>query len=145
MGTGCPSLEAILEKMKPFGLELDHIKVVKLKAGEEYHLYFFLDVVNVLLDSIFQVKQNRIDKMMKETFEKEIRSESAAGTSGGEEVSKILDDARKKYGRIQSFRQIMDKENISLIKPQKLPVVKAHNLPKVSDGPDHEKYVLKSK
>merc|ERR1712106_714576 len=44
-----------------------------------------------------------------------------------------------------SFRQIMDKENISLIKPQKLPVVKTQNLPRVSDGPDHEKYVLKSK
>jgi len=143
--TGCPSLEAILEKMKTFGLELDHIDVVKLKAGEEYHLYFFLDVVNVLLDSIFQVKQNRIDKMMKETFEKEIRSESAAGTSGGEEVSKILDDARKKYGRIQSFRQIMDKENISYIKPQKLPEVKTQKLPRVNDGPDDEKYVLKSK
>eukprot|EP00090_Calanus_glacialis_P041286 TRINITY_DN7267_c0_g1_i1.p1 TRINITY_DN7267_c0_g1~~TRINITY_DN7267_c0_g1_i1.p1 ORF type:complete len:390 (+),score=133.54 TRINITY_DN7267_c0_g1_i1:35-1204(+) len=143
--TGCPSIEAILERMKTFGLELDHIDVEKLKAGEQYHLYFFLDVVNVLLDSIFQVKQNRIDKMMKETFEKEIRSESAAGTSGGEEVSKILDDARKKYGRIQSFGQILDKENISIIKPQKLPVVKPQKLPKNTDGPDHEKYVIKNK
>jgi len=127
-GSESPSIEAILEKMRTFGLELDHIDVMKLKMGEQYHLYFFLDVVNVLLDSIFQVKQNRIDKMMKETFEKEIMTESAAATSGGEEVSKILDDARKKYGKIQSFRQVIDKENISVIRPQKLPVVEPQKL-----------------
>jgi len=143
--TGCPSVETVLEKIKTFGLELDHIDVDKLKSGEQYHLYFFLDVVNVLLDSIFQVKQNRIDKMMKETFEREILTESAAGTSGGEEVSKILDDARKKYGRVQSFKQVLDKENISMIKPQKLPVVEPQIMPKRKDGAGHEQYVIKSK
>eukprot|EP00092_Neocalanus_flemingeri_P016237 GFUD01017580.1.p1 GENE.GFUD01017580.1~~GFUD01017580.1.p1 ORF type:complete len:385 (-),score=116.20 GFUD01017580.1:2155-3309(-) len=142
---GCPSIEIILEKMKTFGLELDHIDVAKLKSGEQYHLYFFLDVANVLLDSIFQVKQNRIDKMMKKTFEQEILTESAAGTSGGEEVSKILDDARKKYGRIQSFRQVLDKENISLIKPQKLPMVEPQIMPKGKDGAAHDQYVIKGK
>jgi len=140
--TGYPSIESILERMKTFGLELDHIDIEKLKAGEQYHLYFFLDVVNVLLDSIFQVKQNRIDKMMKANFEKEIQAESVEGTSGGEEVSKILDDARKKYGKIQSFRQLVDKENISLIKPQNLPVL---NSKKLDVKDDYGKYVVKSK
>jgi len=142
---GCPSIEAVLEKMKTFGLELDHIDIVKLKDGEQYHLYFFLDVVNVLLDSIFQVKQNRIDKIMKKNFEKEMFTESAAGTSGGEEVSKILDDARKKYGRIQSFRQNLDKENISMIKPQKLPRVEPQKLINTKSIADHEHYVVKNK
>jgi len=141
--TGYPSIESILERMKTFGLELDHIDIEKLKAGEQYHLYFFLDVVNVLLDSIFQVKQNRIDKMMKANFEKEIQAESVEGTSGGEEVSKILDDARKKYGKIQSFRQLVDKENISLIKPQNLPV--QLNPKKLDVKNDYGKYVVKSK
>jgi len=143
--TECPDIESIIERMKTFGLELDHIDVDKLKAGDQYHLYFLLDVANVLLDSIFQVKQNRIDKMMKETFEREIRAESTVGTSGGEEVSKILDDARKKFGRIQSFRQIVDKENISLIKPQKLPDLSPLK-PRIKyDNADHEKYVVKSR
>jgi hypothetical protein len=131
--------------MKNFGLELDHIDVDKLKAGDQYHLYFLLDVANVLLDSIFQVKQNRIDKMTKETFEREIRAESTVGTSGGEEVSKILDDARKKFGRIQSFRQIVDKENISHIKPQKPPDLNPLKPRIKSADADHEKYVVKSR
>merc|ERR1712243_185066 len=75
-------------------------------------------------------------------FEKEIQAESVEGTSGGEEVSKILDDARKKYGKIQSFRQLVDKENISLIKPQNLPVL---NSKKLGVENDYGKYVVKSK
>jgi len=140
--TGCPSIEQILERMKTFGLELDHIDIEKLKAGEQYHLYFFLDVVNVLLDSIFQVKQNRIDKMMKAKFEKDIQAESVEGTSGGEEVSKILDDARRKYGKIQSFRQLTDKENINLINPKILPDL---NSQKLNVKNDYNEYVIKSK
>ena len=108
----------MMEKMKEFGLELDHISIEKVTAGDKYHLYFFLDVVNALFDSIFQVKQKRIEKMMKGTFDSELGvEESLAGTSGGEEVSKILNDARKTFGKVQSFRHGLGIENISMIKP----------------------------
>merc|ERR1712179_566838 len=91
---------------------------------------------------IFQVKQNRIDKMMKAKFEKDIQAESVEGTSGGEEVSKILDDARRKYGKIQSFRQLTDKENINLINPKIPPDL---NSQKLNVKHDYNEYVIKSK
>lgn len=104
------SLEAIFKKMATFGLDLAHINIEKVRNGEHHHLYFFLDVTNVLLDSIFQVKQQRIDRVLREKFESEILSDSKAGTSGGEEVSKILDSAKSRYGRINRYEP--SKENV---------------------------------
>jgi len=109
-----PTLESILTKIGAFGLELDHIDIDKLRNGEQYHIYFFLDVVNVLLDSIFQVKQNRIDKIMREKLEQELKDESTVCTSGGEEVSKILENASKKFSRFQRLNNMLDN-------PQKFP------------------------
>jgi len=103
-----PTLESILTKIGTFGLELDHIDINKLRNGEQYQLYFFLDVVNVLLDSIFQVKQNRIDKIMREKLEQELKDESTVCTSGGEEVSKILENASKKFSKFQRLNNILD-------------------------------------
>jgi len=113
-----PSLEDILEKLSTFGLELDHIDTELLKKGDHYQVYFFLDILNVLLDSIFQAKQSRKESNLKKKLEKQ---GSSSETSGGEEISKILDYARKTYGRVHSLRKDFDKENISLIKPQTLP------------------------
>ena len=113
-----PSLDDILQKMSTFGLELDHIDTQLLKRGDRYQIYFFLDILNVLMDSIFQAKQSRIEKNLKKKLEKQ---GSSAETSGGEEISKILEYARKTYGRVHSFRKEMDKENISIIKSQNFP------------------------
>ena len=117
-----PSLEDIMEKMALFGLDLDHIKVDMVKAGDLYQVYFFLDILNVLLDSIFQVQQKRMEVSMKKKAAVEA-DVSAANSSGGEEISKILDYARKTYGRVHSLRKDAaadaDKENSAPIKPQK--------------------------
>ena len=109
-----PNIENILEKMSTFGLELDHIDKHLLKTGDRYQIYFFLDILNVLVDSIFQAKQSRIEKNLKKKMEKQ--PGSSAETSGGEEISKILEYARKTYGRVQSFRK--EKIDLSPIKPQ---------------------------
>jgi len=114
-----PSIENILEKMSTFGLELDHIDKHLLTTGDRYQIYFFLDLLNVLIDSIFQAKQSRIEKSLKKKLEKQPGS-SAETSSGGEEISKILDYARKTYGRVQTFRKEFASEKIDLspIKPQ---------------------------
>ena len=78
--------------MSTFGLELDHIDKHLLKTGDRYQIYFFLDILNVLIDSIFQAKQSRIEKNLKKKMEKQ--PGSSAETSGGEEISKILEYAR---------------------------------------------------
>jgi len=91
-----------------------------VKSGDQHQVYFFLDILNVLLDSIFQAKQkrnqsdNRID-----LSKKEFNLSNSANSSGGEEISKILDFARKTYGRVHSFKKDHDKENLGEIKPQK--------------------------
>ena len=113
-----PTLEAVLEKMLEFGLDLDHIKVDLIKAGDSHQIYFFLDILNVLIDSIFQAKQKRVETSLKK---KSLTEDISPESSGGEEISKILDDARKTYGRVQSMRKEADKENISEIKPQNFP------------------------
>ena len=104
--------------MSTFGLELDHIDKDLLKSGDRYQIYFFLDILNVLIDSIFQAKQSRIEKSLKKKMEKQ--PGSSADTSGGEEISNILEYARKTYGRVQSFRKEFASEKIDLspIKPQ---------------------------
>ena len=130
-----PNLESILEQMSTFGLELDHIETELLKAGDRYQIYFFLDLLNVLIDSIFQAKQNRIEKNLKKKLEKQ---GSSAETSGGEEISKILEYARKTYGRVHSFRKEFVKENNSLIKPQKLPVPGGNHLVSDMDSIDNK-------
>ena len=113
-----PSLDDVLERMKVFGLDLDHIDLKLLKSGDQYQIYFFLDILNVLLDSIFEAKMKR-------------RKDKSGGvidispdSSGGEEISKILDYARKTYGRVQSIRKEADKENLNAaeLKPQKFKV-----------------------
>jgi len=125
-----PSLENILEKMSTFGLELDHIDTKLLKTGDRYQVYFFLDILNVLVDSIFQAKQSRIEKSLKKKLENQ---GSSAETSGGEEISKILDYARKTYGRVHSFRKEQDKENLSIIKSQTFPKPERKSLAETSD------------
>jgi len=104
-----------------FGLDLDHIKVDLLKSGDSHQVYFFLDVLNVLIDSIFQAKQKRVESSLKKKSLKNDLDVSPE-SSGGEEISKILDCARKTYGRVQSMRKEADKENISDIKSQKFQV-----------------------
>lgn len=56
-------------------------------------------------------------------MDKNFRSKFESETSGGEEVSNILNEAKKIYGRVQSFRQAVDQANISQIQPQTLPTV----------------------
>jgi len=90
---------ALLARMKEFGLDLDHIEVERLDEGDLLHRYFILDLANVLLDSIDHVKKARATKIF------ESRMNDAMGSSGGEEVSRILEQARAKYGRIRSIRE----------------------------------------
>ena len=116
-----PSIEDILDFVSKFGLELDHIIVKDVESGDPYQVYFFLDILNVLLDSIFQVKQKRMEASLK----KKSLNDTNLNSSGGEEISKILDCARKTFGRVHSIRGDVDKENINFeanIKPQKLSV-----------------------
>ena len=117
-----PTIEEILDKMAVFGLELDHIKPDLVKSGDQHQIYFFLDILNVLLDSIFQAKQKRIQNSDKTEVIPKKDLMNSADSSGGEEISKILDFARKTYGRVHSFKKDHDKENISEIKPQKFVV-----------------------
>lgn len=115
-----PTVEEILDKMAVFGLELDHIKPDLVKSGDQHQVYFFLDILNVLLDSIFQAKQKRNKTHNEiELSKKEFNLSNSANSSGGEEISKILDFARKTYGRVHSFKKDHDKENLGEIKPQK--------------------------
>lgn len=90
---------ALLTRMKEFGLDLDHIEVDRLGDGDLLHRYFVLDLANVLLDSIDQVKKARATKIF------ESRINDAVASSGGEEVSRILEQARAKYGKIRSITQ----------------------------------------
>lgn len=113
-----PSIEDILGIVSKFGLELDHIIVKDVESGDPYQVYFFLDILNVLLDSIFQVKQKRVEASLK----KKSTNDTNLNSSGGEEITKILDCARKTFGRVHSIRGDVDKENINFeanIKPQK--------------------------
>jgi len=115
-----PTVEEILDKMAVFGLELDHIKPDLVKSGDQHQVYFFLDILNVLLDSIFQAKQKRNRSPNEiQLSKKENYLSNSANSSGGEEISKILDFARKTYGRVHSFKKDHDKENLCEIKPQK--------------------------
>ena len=114
-----PNIKDILDCVSKFGLELDHIIVKDVESGDPYQIYFFLDILNVLLDSIFQVKQKR----MEESLMKKSTNDTNFNSSGGEEITKILDLARKTFGRVHSIRGDADKENINFeanIKPQKL-------------------------
>ena len=116
-----PSIEDIMDFVSKFGLELDHIIVKDVESGDPYQVYFFLDILNVLLDSIFQVKQKRMEASLK----KKSLNDTNLNSSGGEEITKILDCARKTFGRVHSIRGDVDKENINFeanIKPQKLTV-----------------------
>ena len=113
-----PSIKDILGIVSKFGLELDHIIVKDVESGDPYQVYFFLDILNVLLDSIFQVKQKRVEASLK----KKSTNDTNLNSSGGEEITKILDCARKTFGRVHSIRGDVDKENINFeanIKPQK--------------------------
>lgn len=112
---GDVSLSALLVRMKYFGLDLEHIELKRLEEEDLLHQYFLLDLANVLLDSVEQVKQARTTQLLKNQLEE------AGGSSGGEEVARILAEARAKYGKIRSFRDGLDQANISFIKPQKLP------------------------
>ena len=60
-----PSIKEILDIVSKFGLDLDHIVVKDVESGDPYQVYFFLDILNVLLDSIFQVKQKRMEASLK--------------------------------------------------------------------------------
>ena len=99
--------------MAVFGLELDHIKPELVIAGDNHQVYFFLDLLNVLLDSIFQAKQMRLGKTPENV-------KDLTESSGGEEISKILDFARKTYGRVQSFKKDDNKQKVSngIIQPK---------------------------
>ena len=115
-----PSIKEILDIVSKFGLDLDHIVVRDVESGDPYQVYFFLDILNVLLDSIFQVKQKRMEASLK----KKSTNDTNINSSGGEEITKILDCARKTFGRVHSIRGDVDKENINFkanIKPQKMP------------------------
>lgn len=115
-----PTIRDILGVVSKFGLELDHIIVKDVESGDPYQVYFFLDILNVLLDSIFQVKQKRLEASLK----KKSNNDTNFNSSGGEEITKILDCARKTFGRVHSIRGDVNKENINFeanIKPQKLP------------------------
>ena len=48
-------LDDFLKKMTDFGLDVGHLEVAKLEAGDQLHKYFFLDLANVLLDSVHKV------------------------------------------------------------------------------------------
>jgi len=109
-------LGQLLDRMAQFGLDIQHIQEKRLTEGDLFQQYFLLDLANVLLHSIDQVKAARTSHLLSTNLE-----EAAATSSGGEEVVKILEEARKKYGRIRSFRKELDEANISIIPPQKIP------------------------
>ena len=73
---------------------------------------------------------------------KGVGGDDVDGSSGGEEVSKILEKARAKYGRVTtSFKSGLDKADISFIPPAKLSRSKgkqpiAQTLPRGLDGLD---------
>lgn len=116
----------LLARMGDFGLDLAHIEVERLENKELLHEYFLLDLALVLIDSIDQVKAARAAGVVLDSFGVD---GSVGGSSGGEEVSKILEKARAKYGRVTtSFKSGLDKADISFIPPSRTknqgPVVK---------------------
>lgn len=132
--------------MGEFGLDLSHIQLERLEKGDLLHQYFLLDLGLVLVDSIDQVRANRTGSTL---------GRSALSSSGGEEVSRILEEARTKYGgitrqekvqgeairqekvnkqkKVQGFRQGLDQADISFIPPhtstEKLVPQVLHQLP----------------
>ena len=94
----------------------------RLENKELLHEYFLLDLALVLIDSIdqvssvnaflfisllFKVKAARAAGVVLDSFGVD---GSVGGSSGGEEVSKILEKARAKYGRVTtSFKSGLDK------------------------------------
>jgi len=111
------TMSGLLARMADFGLDLAHIEVERLESKELLHEYFLLDLALVLIDSIDQVKAARAAGVALNSFGMEERS-IAGGSSGGEEVSKILEEARAKFGRVTtSFKSGLDKADISFIPP----------------------------
>jgi len=130
--TGTGLISPLLEKLKSFGLDLSHLDKDKLEAGETLQKYFFLDLANVLVDCLYKVKQDRLGRELRTKLESEVKlAGQGTETSGGEEVARILGEARKKYGRIQSFRGGLDAVDISMIQPKEVPRVIAQKVPQV--------------
>jgi len=89
------SVHDFLAKMTDFGLDVSHLEVAKLQAGDKLHKYFFLDLANVLLDSIHKAKASRLERLLGNgsSSSGELRHKSRNlkdETSGGEEVARIL-------------------------------------------------------
>ena len=129
--------------MNDFRSTEDIVKVERLENKELLHEYFLLDLALVLIDSIdqvppfnsflfisvlFKVKAARAAGVVLNSFEGD-GGVGGGGSSGGEEVSKILEEARAKYGRVTtSFKSGLDKTDISFIPP---PRTKKHQGPVV--------------
>jgi len=111
------SVMRIVNRMGDFGLDLAHLEVDKLENKVVLHEYFFLDLALLLIDSIDQVKSARAAGVVSSLLEGSVRETSLGGSSSGaEEVSKILEEARTKYGRITtSFKSGLDAVDISSI------------------------------
>ena len=103
--------------MNDFRSTEDIVKVERLENKELLHEYFLLDLALVLIDSIdqvppfnsflfisvlFKVKAARAAGVVLNSFEGD-GGVGGGGSSGGEEVSKILEEARAKYGRVIIF------------------------------------------
>jgi len=89
--------------------------VERLEKKELLHEYFLVDLALVLIDSIDQVKAARAAGVLNSFG---VDGSVGGGSSGGEEVSKILEEARAKYGRVTtSFKSGLDKADIGLIPP----------------------------
>lgn len=123
--------------LSKLGLDLSHVNVHKVSEGDELHTYLLLDILSVLIDSKSPSTKLNIQKLIDKnghqiqpqsfTLDNDINvphiapraflleDDKGGTTSGGEEVSKILQEAERKYGQVKSFRKNANKEKFSAI------------------------------
>jgi len=108
-------LEDLFKILTNLGLDLSHIKINKVESRDEIHTYLLLDFLNLLFEALLSDNPVAFNSFIK-SCERTIEDEVGGGTtSGAEEVDRILEAARKKYGKIRSFREKIVKEDISII------------------------------
>jgi len=112
--------------LQQIGIDISHINQQKVENDDDVHTYLLLDFLNLLFDALFSDNRSAFNKLVNRFGKPPMMAEQYPDgkdgtTSGAEEVDKILREARRKYGRIRSFQQKIDKENISFIPKVEMP------------------------
>jgi len=152
VSSGC-DLDSLIQSFQSLGINISHINVTKVKEGDELHTYLLLDFLNVLFEALLADNPDEFNQLLL-SYRAEAKKiakhsrhsrKSGAGfgttnskaggnggtTSGAEEVERILQEARRKYGKISSLKKNVE-ANISMIKKIPADFSQVDNAPKYS-------------